>query len=419
MNEQAEADAQAWRAWHEYRNKDLASPHGWLTLTSYTWSGNAAARVPGFPGEWRADEALDLGIQRDDAVVGAYATGSGTGCGTDSSARAVAVPGDAGVDTPALKDTATTPTSGDTVVTQTPDNTAVIPAPDHTAGPVPAGAPAILPGDTSLTPVPGDAVTMADRPDPSAVGYPAIEVRFAPEDGVTQNGQPATRVRITLGEDESDFSLSWQGKVAEVGMRGGRYMVRVRDPEAPVRREFIGVPTFPYDPTAVVEAAFTPYPAPRHVRIGTARPGLGGVATLVGKVRFTYDGVAVTLAVSGDPADELTAIFYDRTNGQETAAWRFVSFPGPNAVGTTPTGPAGAPPSDEVHSAGDAHGRAPGKACGDATGKARGGVAQRVQIDFNRSLNFPAAFTDFGTCPRPVPANVVPVAIRAGECRYR
>jgi uncharacterized protein (DUF1684 family) len=36
-------------------------------------------------------------------------------------------------------------------------------------------------------------------------------------------------------------------------------------------------------------------------------------------------------------------------------------------------------------------------------------------IDFNRAVNLPFAFTEFGTCPAPVPANQVPVAITAGE----
>jgi uncharacterized protein (DUF1684 family) len=36
-------------------------------------------------------------------------------------------------------------------------------------------------------------------------------------------------------------------------------------------------------------------------------------------------------------------------------------------------------------------------------------------IDFNRAINLPFAFTEFGTCPAPVPANRVPIAVTAGE----
>jgi len=180
-----------------------------------------------------------------------------------------------------------------------------------------------------------------------------------------------------LAEGESDLSLVAGTRVAEVAKRGGRYCVRVRDSIAPTRLQFEGVPTYEYDPAAIVPATFTAYDAPRTVAIETARKGVSSSATLVGDVSFTYNGVACTLAVSGDPADNLTAIFYDETNGSETADWRFVSFPGPD--------------SDDDE----------------------GGLT----IDFNRALNFPASFTPFGTCPRPASGNSLAVPVRAGEKR--
>ena len=36
-------------------------------------------------------------------------------------------------------------------------------------------------------------------------------------------------------------------------------------------------------------------------------------------------------------------------------------------------------------------------------------------IDFNRAVNLPFAFTEFGTCPAPVPGNDLPLAVTAGE----
>ena len=185
-----------------------------------------------------------------------------------------------------------------------------------------------------------------------------------------------------LAEGESDLTLVAGTRVAEVAKRGGRYCVRVRDSIAPTRLQFEGVPIYEYDPEAAVPASFTSYDAPRTVAIQTARKGISGSATLVGEVSFTYDGVACTLAVSGDPAGNLTAIFYDETNGSETADWRFVSFPGPD--------------SDDVTSDDGARG---------------------LTIDFNQALNFPASFTPFGTCPKPAPGNSLAVAVRAGEKR--
>jgi uncharacterized protein (DUF1684 family) len=38
-----------------------------------------------------------------------------------------------------------------------------------------------------------------------------------------------------------------------------------------------------------------------------------------------------------------------------------------------------------------------------------------VVLDFNRTTNLPCAYTDFTTCPVPLPQNRLPVAIEAGE----
>ena len=40
-----------------------------------------------------------------------------------------------------------------------------------------------------------------------------------------------------------------------------------------------------------------------------------------------------------------------------------------------------------------------------------------VVLDFNRAVNFPAAFSAWATCPRPPAANHLAAAIRAGEKR--
>jgi uncharacterized protein (DUF1684 family) len=41
-----------------------------------------------------------------------------------------------------------------------------------------------------------------------------------------------------------------------------------------------------------------------------------------------------------------------------------------------------------------------------------------VVIDFNKAVNPPCAFSEFATCPLPVPGNTLPVAVRAGEKRW-
>lgn len=180
-----------------------------------------------------------------------------------------------------------------------------------------------------------------------------------------------------LAEGESQTCLQAGTRMAEVARRGGKYVVRVRDSAAPTRKNFTGVPTFEYDSGAVVPATFVPYPEPRVVPIKTARSSVSDETTLVGEVIFSFDDDELTLAVTGNPAENLTAVFYDASNGKETADWRFVSFPGPDSP--------------------------------DLDGE--------LAIDFNRALNFPAAFTPFGTCPRPPEGNSLDVKILAGEKR--
>ncbi|MCI1895888.1 MAG: DUF1684 domain-containing protein [Ancrocorticia sp.] len=195
---------------------------------------------------------------------------------------------------------------------------------------------------------------------------------------VLKNGEPfAGEAVFELKEDDSDMSFSSGTRVAEVVMRGGRYAVRVRDSSAPTLKAFTGVSVFPYDPRAIVPATFEMFREPVTVMGETARKGVLTTYSLVGDVVFTYAGTECRLAVTGDPYETLEAVFYDATNGTETADWRAVTMPGPQSEEGT----------------------------------------DNFVIDFNRTRNFPAAYTPFGTCPKPVKGNRLTVPVRAGEQR--
>ncbi|MCB1570952.1 MAG: DUF1684 domain-containing protein, partial [Xanthomonadales bacterium] len=43
----------------------------------------------------------------------------------------------------------------------------------------------------------------------------------------------------------------------------------------------------------------------------------------------------------------------------------------------------------------------------------------KVVLDFNKAYNPPCAFTPYATCPLAPPENRMPVAVRAGEKKYR
>jgi uncharacterized protein (DUF1684 family) len=183
------------------------------------------------------------------------------------------------------------------------------------------------------------------------------------EDGSTEAGRylPTGRGRSD-DADESEVAV-------ELVRRTGRYAIRLRDPQAPARTRFGGVPTFPYDAAWVVEAPARWYDEPRTVVVGAARPGLVHDAHVVGEVDVEHDGRTTTLAVTAGHGSA-TLLFSDEAPG--VAPWRVLWL-------------------------GDVQGR------------------PTVVLDLNRVLNLPYAFSDHGTCPAPVPGNHLPFAVTAGE----
>jgi len=168
-----------------------------------------------------------------------------------------------------------------------------------------------------------------------------------------------------------------EGRIAlELALRTGRYVVRVRDPRAPTRRDFAGVPTHDYDPDWDLDVRVRWYAAPRPEVVGGAQPGLEHHVEVVGEVELEREGVLITLRLTaGHGNGDAALLFSDTTD--DTAPWRILAVPRP----------AGAEP----------------------------GTTGRLRLDLNRTINLPFAFSDFGTCPRPVAGNDVPFAVTAGE----
>lgn len=188
-----------------------------------------------------------------------------------------------------------------------------------------------------------------------------------------ENGEAVDgTVTAELADEESLFWVSFDDVVVELGMRANKYMIRTRDSGSPTLTSFTGVPVFDYDPHFVLTAAFTRYDIPRRQIIATANPEVGGVAELVGEVSFELDGTRYQLAAEEAELGALVVSFHDASNGNATSHWRKIELTRPRPDGS-------------------------------------------VVLDFNRAINYPSAFTDFGTCPAPVPENTLPIAIEAGE----
>ncbi|MCB5274102.1 hypothetical protein BJG92_01629 [Arthrobacter sp. SO5] len=213
----------------------------------------------------------------------------------------------------------------------------------------------------------------------------------AAADGLTlvETGQPVDgTISATLSDEESLLWVQYGGKdgrqvVVELAMRAGKYAIRTRDSTSPAFTGFDGVPTFAYRPDLVIEASFHPYPEPVDVPIGTANPLVDGVHRSVGELVFRLPGKdhEFRLQAEEEKLGALTVTFHDETNGaappgQATAEWRKVSTARPRV---------------------------------DASGN------RTVILDFNRAINYPSAFTPYGSCPMPVRNNSLDYRIEAGE----
>jgi uncharacterized protein (DUF1684 family) len=208
----------------------------------------------------------------------------------------------------------------------------------------------------------------------------------AAADGLTlvETGEPVDgTITATLADEESLMWVQFGGDdgqqvVVELALRADRYAIRTRDSGSPVLAGFDGVPTFDYNPDLVIEAAYEPYPEPVAIPIGTANPLVDGVHYSVGEVVFRLPGISheYRLHAEEEKLGALTITFHDGTNGESTDDWRKVSTARPRV---------------------------------DASGKAT------VVLDFNRAINYPSAFTPFGTCPMPVKNNSLDAKIEAGE----
>ncbi|MHA6780918.1 DUF1684 domain-containing protein [Pseudonocardia saturnea] len=215
-----------------------------------------------------------------------------------------------------------------------------------------------LPGRWSATP---DGVVL------TAAAADGLAVRGVhgprPVDGTVTlhpvNGLPGTLVEV--GD-----------RVVEAARRTDAHALRVRDPQAPTRTAFTGVPVFDVDARWVVDAVFEPYAEPEPITVDAVVDGLQHHLHAVGVVRFSLDGVEYALAATAGKKGGLSLHFRDATNGVTT-------YPGGRSVQTPDP------------------------------------VDGRVTVDLNRLTNLPCAFTDFATCPLPPAGNVLAVAVEAGE----
>ncbi len=178
------------------------------------------------------------------------------------------------------------------------------------------------------------------------------------------------------GEGQASTLVTWSTVSFFVIERGGKKALRVKDSASERRTHFLGIDYFPIDPSWRVEARWVAFERPREVMIrnilGQEEPAL-----IPGKAVFEREGKTFELLPLVEGADEpLMFVISDATSGEETyGAARFVYADPPRSG--------------------------------------------KLVLDFNEALNPPCAFTSFATCPLPPKENRLPIAVRAGEKKYR
>lgn len=220
------------------------------------------------------------------------------------------------------------------------------------------------------------------RSAPSEVGTLMLsggEVSFSAAPGVTPmcNDNPVIRMdRVRTDKSEKPDKIEIGTVTFHVIERGKRIGVRVTDTNAPAKKAFKGIDTYPVEARWRVQAKWVAYDKPQEVEIATVIPGLVEKYPVPGEAVFTVDGKELKLRPVIEPGEtDLFFIFGDETNGPETyGAGRFLYAK---------------PPKDGV-----------------------------VTIDFNMAYSPPCAFTPYATCPLPPDENRLPVRVTAGEKKY-
>jgi uncharacterized protein (DUF1684 family) len=159
--------------------------------------------------------------------------------------------------------------------------------------------------------------------------------------------------------------------------RDGKKGLRVKDTEAPTRKNFLGLDYFEIAEKWRVEAKWVAFDPPRTLDVPTV---LGTVEKykVPGKAVFERGGKTYEVQPVLETADakQLFLIFADKTTGKETyGAGRFLYADMP------------------------------------ANGE--------IVLDFNKAYNPPCAFTPYATCPLAPPENRIKLRIDAGEKKYK
>jgi uncharacterized protein (DUF1684 family) len=223
-----------------------------------------------------------------------------------------------------------------------------------------------------------EATALAGAPGTWRVENDVVRVALSAGDSLLRDGVELNTVAGELAfgpiAERDGFTLGFGDTVLELAKRGGEYILRPRDPQNALLRDYQGTPAYAPDESFAVPASYEPFKKPRETTVGAAVEGIQHVYQAPGQLRFRLGGQDQLLTVfNGHAPGTFTVLFTDATSGVSTyAANRSLTFSAPETGG-------------------------------------------RVVVDFNRAVNLPCAYTDLATCPLPPAENHLAVAVEAGE----
>jgi len=198
-----------------------------------------------------------------------------------------------------------------------------------------------------------------------------ITLEAKPEAEIYNNDQLVTKLVIFPSDKPvvlKHKSLKWF-----IIKRGDKFAVRLKDLESPFLKEFQGIDTYPIAEEWKVKAKFEPTTG-RQISIIDITGRLDQQES-PGVLTFNVKGKSYKLDALKS-GEGFFILFGDNTNKKETyGSGRFLYTEKPDAEGY-------------------------------------------VDLDFNKSINPPCAFTPYATCPLPPKQNVLALAVTAGEKNY-
>jgi uncharacterized protein (DUF1684 family) len=217
-------------------------------------------------------------------------------------------------------------------------------------------------------------------PVPESVGRFVLDkprIVFEPAAGadVRMKGQALTGPTEVLGGDPPAAREITVGRVRLViHTSGTTRALRVRDPDGPLAKGFLGFSWFPIDPTYRVVGRFIRDSTPRRLNVPNTLGDEDAYAT-DGVVEFALHGRTLRLRPFTTRPKRFYFVFRDASSGTETYETARFLYADLTDAGT-------------------------------------------AVLDFNQAYNPPCAFNPYTTCPIPLPENRLTVKILAGEKAY-